>query len=152
VVAAVAVAFSALNSSDSDSPQVQAGPQTSVQSSVAPKPSAAVPPLGQADNVGTVDIGSAGLLVENFFSNPAGSWSLLTPAAQQVYGSESEFREYWNARTINTFASITAVSGNNADGSTNMRLASITINGSTKAMVMRVVNSGGSLRIDGDTR
>lgn len=152
VVAAIAVTISALSSSDSESPQVQASPSTSIQASAAPKPSAAAPPLGQASNVGTVDIGSAGLLVEDFFSNPAGSWSLLTPAAQQVYGSEAAFREYWNARTVNTFASITAVSGNNADGSTNMRLASITIDGSTKAMVMRVVNSGGSLRIDGDTR
>ncbi|MFF5036820.1 serine/threonine-protein kinase [Nocardia salmonicida] len=152
LVAAIAVAVSALSSSDSDSPRVQASPPTSVQASAAPKPSAAVPPLGQAGNVGTVDIGSAGLLVENFFSNPGGSWSLLTPAAQEVYGSESAFREYWNDRTVENFASITAVSGNNADGSTNMRLASITINGSTKAMVMRVVSSGGSLRIDGDTR
>ncbi|MEU4417162.1 serine/threonine-protein kinase [Nocardia salmonicida] len=152
LVAAIAVAVSALSSSDSDSPRVQASPSTSVQASAAPKPSAAVPPLGQASNVGTVDIGSAGLLVENFFSNPGGSWSLLTPAAQEVYGSESAFREYWNDRTVENFASITAVSGNNADGSTNMRLASITINGSTKAMVMRVVSSGGSLRIDGDTR
>ncbi|MFE9789390.1 serine/threonine-protein kinase [Nocardia salmonicida] len=152
LVAAIAVTVSALSSSDSDSPRVQASPPTSVQASAAPKPSAAVPPLGQASNVGTVDIGSAGLLVENFFSNPGGSWSLLTPAAQEVYGSESAFREYWNDRTVENFASITAVSGNNADGSTNMRLASITINGSTKAMVMRVVSSGGSLRIDGDTR
>ncbi|MFD3746981.1 serine/threonine-protein kinase [Nocardia sp. NPDC058633] len=152
VVAAIAVTISALSSSDSDSPSVQASPLTSAQSSAAPTPSVTVPPLGQATNVGTVDIGSAGLLVENFFSNPAGSWSLLTPAAQQVYGSEAAFREYWDARTVNNFASITAVSGNNADGSTNMRLASITIDGSTKAMVMRVVNSGGSLRIDGDTR
>ncbi|WP_410876819.1 serine/threonine-protein kinase [Nocardia sp. A7] len=152
VVAAVAVAISALNSSDSDSQVVQAGPQTSVQAPAAPKPSATAPQLGQATNVGTVDIGSAGLLVEDFFSNPSGSWSLLTPAAQQVYGSESAFREYWDSRTVEAFASITAVGGNNADGSTNMRLASITINGSTKAMTMRVVNSGGTLRIDGDTR
>ncbi|WP_342802025.1 serine/threonine-protein kinase [Nocardia sp. No.11] len=153
VVAAIAVAVSALNSSDSNSPQVQANPSTSVQASAGPASSSAAPvALGQTANVGTVDIGSAGLLVENFFSNPAGSWSLLTPAAQKVYGSETAFREYWNDRTVDTFASITAVKGNNADGSTDMRLASITINGQTKAMVMRVVNSGGSLRIDGDTR
>ncbi|MFD3704757.1 serine/threonine-protein kinase [Nocardia sp. NPDC058658] len=152
VVAAVAVAISAFSGSDSDSPQVQAGPPTSIQASATPKPSAALPPLGQASNVGTVDIGSAGLLVENFYSNPAGSWSLLTPAAQKVYGSEADFRAYWNDRTVQSFASIMAVSGNNADGSTDMRLASITVDGTTKALVMRVVNSGGSLRIDDDTR
>ncbi|MFC6014523.1 protein kinase domain-containing protein [Nocardia lasii] len=152
VVAAVAVAISAMSSSDSDGPGVQANPTTSIQAPVTTKPTSTAPPIGQASNIGTVDIGSAGLLVENFFSNPGGSWTLLTPAAQQLYGSESEFREYWSARTIQSFASITAVSGNNADGSTVMRLASITVNGSTKAMEMRVVNSGGSLRIDGDTR
>ncbi|MFC4373065.1 protein kinase [Nocardia halotolerans] len=151
VIAAIAVAISAMSSSDSDSPQIQANPSTSVESSVAPDPTtAAVAPLGQTTNVGTVDIGSAGMLVENFFSNPSGSWSMLTPAAQQVYGSEAEFRDYWNQRTINAFASITG--GNNADGSTDMRLASITIDGQTKSMVMRVVNAGGGLRIDGDTR
>ncbi|MFD4429206.1 serine/threonine-protein kinase [Nocardia sp. NPDC058497] len=150
VIAAIAVAISAMNSSDSNSPQVQASPSTSARASASPSASPAA--LGQTTNVGTVDIGSAGLLVENFYSDPAGSWSLLTPAAQKVYGSESAFREYWNDRTVDTFASITAVEGNNADGSTDMRLASITINGQTKAMVMRVVNSGGSLRIDGDTR
>ncbi|UGT54628.1 serine/threonine-protein kinase [Nocardia asteroides] len=154
VVAAIAVAVSAMNGSGSDSPQVQANPSTSVQASAGPASSGAATPaaLGQTTNTGTVDIGSAGLLVENFFSDPAGSWSLLTPAAQKVYGSETAFRQYWADRTITSFASITAVSGNNADGSTDMRLASITINGQTKAMVMRVVNAGGSLRIDGDTR
>ncbi|MFC4123324.1 serine/threonine-protein kinase [Nocardia rhizosphaerae] len=153
-VAAVAVAISAMSGSDSDSPQVQANPTTSVQSPAGPATSSAATPaaLGQTTNTGTVDIGSAGLLVENFYSNPAGSWSMLTPAAQQVYGSESAFRQYWNDRLINSFASITAVSGNNADGSTDMRLASITINGQTKAMVMRVVNTSAGLRIDGDTR
>ncbi|MGW5441048.1 serine/threonine-protein kinase [Nocardia asteroides] len=154
VIAAIAVAISAMSSSDSDSPKVQANPPSSVQSTAGPASSSAAIPaaLGQTANVGTVDIGSAGLLVENFYSNPAGSWSMLTPAAQKVYGSETAFREYWADRTVDTFASITAVKGNNADGSTDMRLASITINGQTKAMVMRVVNSGGSLRIDGDTR
>ncbi|MDO3649132.1 serine/threonine-protein kinase [Nocardia mangyaensis] len=150
VIAAIAVAISAMSSSDSDSPSVQANPTTSVQASAAPTTTAAVPALGQTANAGTVDIGSAGLLVENFFSNPGGSWSMLTPAAQQVYGSEGEFREYWNERTVNTFASITG--SNNSDGSSDMRLASITINGQTKSMVMRVVSMGGGLRIDGDTR
>ncbi|MFB7879084.1 MULTISPECIES: serine/threonine-protein kinase [unclassified Nocardia] len=154
VIAAIAVAVSAMSGSDTDSPQVQANPSTSVQS---PGPAASNTPvaaaLGQTTNVGTVDIGSAGQLVEDFYSNPAGSWSLLTPAAQKLYGSETAFREYWNGRIINTFTSITAVSGNNADGSTDMQLASITIDGQTRSnMVMRVVNSGGRLQIDGNTR
>ncbi|MCA2210980.1 MULTISPECIES: serine/threonine-protein kinase [Nocardia] len=152
VIAAIAVAISAMSGSDSDSPQVQANSTTTAQAAVAPTTTSAIPALGQAPNTGTVNIGSAGLLVENFFSDPAGSWSMLTPAAQQVYGSEAEFRQYWNSRVITSFTSITAVSGNNADGSTDMRLASITIDGQTKSMVMRVVNYNGNLRIDGDTR
>lgn len=150
VIAAIAVAISAMSGSDTDSPQIQANPSTSAQVSAPATTTAAVPPLGQTTNTGTVDIGSAGLLVENFFSRPGGSWDLLTPAAQKVYGSEAEFRAYWDARTINTFASITG--GNNADGSADMRLASITVNGQTKSMQMRVVSAGDGLRIDGDTR
>ncbi|GGK68356.1 serine/threonine protein kinase [Nocardia camponoti] len=152
VIAAVAIAVSAFSSSGSDSPQVQANSPTSSQSSAKPTTTTPVAPLGQTANSGTVDIGSAGMLVENFFSDPAGSWAMLTPAAQKVYGDQAAFRQYWGDRTINTFSSIMAVNGNNADGSTDMRLASITINGSTKSMVMRVVNTASGLRIDGDTR
>jgi len=90
--------------------------------------------LGQTPSAGTADIGPAAQLVVDFYSNPAGSWSLLTPAAQKLYGNESAFKQYWGSRTIDTFADIDAPSRkNNSDGSVDMQLASLTVNGQTSS-------------------
>jgi hypothetical protein len=110
--------------------------------------------LGQTVSAGTVEWGPAGQLVVDFYSNPGGYWSLLTPAAQKVYGSEQAFGQYWSSRTIDTFSSIQAPSGkNNADGSIDMRLGSLTVNGQTKQLMLRIIGTGGGkLLIDSDTR
>ncbi|MCW4355336.1 protein kinase [Hoyosella sp. YIM 151337] len=100
-----------------------------------------------------VDWGQAGQLVQQFYSNPAGSWSLLTAAAQQVYGSQQEFQSYWGARTIQSFGLIEAYKhANNDDGSVDMRVNGLTYDGQTKQAILRVVSSDGRLMIDGDTR
>ncbi|WP_330253864.1 serine/threonine protein kinase [Nocardia sp. NBC_00565] len=153
VVAVAAILIGALNQSGTNTPSVQASPPSSSASS---RTSVAATPgvLGQTPSTGTVDIGPAAQLVVDFYSNTAGSWSMLTPAAQKVYGSESAFKQYWGSRTIDTFSDIDAPSRkNNADGSVDMRLASLTVNGQTKQLMLRVISSsGGKLLIDSDTR
>lgn len=109
---------------------------------------------GQTPSSGTqVDWGQAGQLVQQFYSDPSGSWSLLTPAAQQVYGSQQEFNEYWSSRVIMSFGLIEAHKrANNDDGSVDMRVNGLNYDGQTKHADLRVVSSDGRLLIDGDTR
>ncbi len=151
-VAVVALLLGALNQSDSDSPSPQAGPTTVTTTTGAPTTSA-TPALGATPSTGSVGLGPAGELIVDFYSDPASSYSLLTPAAQQVYGGEQGFRQYWGSRTIDTFADINGAGrGAYPDGSLDMRLAQLTIDGRTSSLVLHVVNSGGRLLIDSDTR
>jgi hypothetical protein len=99
-----------------------------------------------------VQWGAAGDVISQFYGDPAGSWTLLTPAAQQVYGSQASLAQYWATHSISSFAGIHAATGaNNADGSVDMRLDSLSYNGQTKSLTLRVVDNG-ALLIDSDTR
>ena len=101
---------------------------------------------------GTVQLSSAGNLINQFYSDPAGSWNLLTPAAQQVYGSQAAFTQYWSAHTISSYSGIHgATNANNSDGSVTMRLDDLSYGGQSKSLTLRVVDDG-TLLIDGDTR
>jgi hypothetical protein len=152
VIAVVAIVIGALNQSGTNTPAVQASPPSS-SASAGGTTSAKPGSLGQTPSAGTVEWGSAGQLVVDFYSNPGGSWSLLTPAAQKVYGSEQALRQYWSSRTVDTFSDIDAPSRtNNADGSIDMRLGSLTVEGQTKQLMLRVISTGGKLLIDSDTR
>ncbi|WP_203612457.1 hypothetical protein [Amycolatopsis sp. SID8362] len=94
------------------------------------------------------DFGAAGRALTAFYDNPAGGWSKLTPAAQQVYGSEQAFADYWANNKVTDYASARADSGgSNSDGSITMNL---TVNGTRNGY--RIVMSGGQMLIDADTR
>ncbi|WP_436388159.1 protein kinase domain-containing protein [Amycolatopsis sp. MEPSY49] len=94
------------------------------------------------------DFGAAGRAITAFYDNPAGGWSKLTPAAQQVYGSEQQFAEYWANNKVSSYQSARADSGgSNADGSITMNL---TVNGTRNGY--RIVMVGGQMLIDADTR
>ncbi|GGC71656.1 serine/threonine protein kinase [Hoyosella rhizosphaerae] len=100
-----------------------------------------------------VDWSRGGQLVQQFYSNPSGSWSLLTPAAQEPYGSQQAFEEYWSTRVIQSFGRIEAYKlENNPDGSVDMRVNGLTYDGQTKDATLRVIEDGGRLLIDSDTR
>lgn len=154
IAAVSALLISAFSDSGSDSPNAQAS-SLSASATANPGRSSTIPtePGRTANSGERVDIGAAGRLIEQFYSDPSGSWSLLTPAAQKVYGSEQSFRQYWGSRTIDNFATIEAAKRtNNDDGSVDMRLASLTIEGQTKSLTLRVISSAGRLLIDNDTR
>nr|WP_072480365.1 serine/threonine-protein kinase [Amycolatopsis australiensis] len=94
------------------------------------------------------DYSGAGKALTSFFDNPAGGWSKLTPAAQQVYGSEQEFAAYWSSHKVGNYMSAHADSGGaNADGSITMNL---TVDGTRRGY--RIVMVGGQMLIDSDTR
>jgi hypothetical protein len=142
------------NSSDSgDGGSAQADTTTSATVSNSPDtPAASNPTVGSTASTGSVEWVQAGQLIEQFYLDPAGSWSLLTPAAQQVYGSQQEFQQYWSTRTVQNFSRIEAYKGNNPDGSVDMRVNNLSYGGQTRTPTLRIISSGGSLLIDSDTR
>ncbi|MFI6869671.1 serine/threonine-protein kinase [Nocardia sp. NPDC050406] len=157
VVAVVAgVVFAMSNSGGGGEPGDTAGGPSTSKVTGAPQTAPKTPALGQAKNVGTVGIGQAGRAIENFYNallaqNYSQAWSLLTPGAQGVYGSQSEFEQYWEENPINGYRDIGGQ--NNSDGSADMRLANLTYGGKSKPFELRVVDDGsGSLQIDSDTK
>lgn len=158
VVGAVAIGGVLLfNPFGSDDSGAAGGGTTTSSATSAPRPTdtedaGGAVALGETPSNGTVDWGAAGQLIENFYTDPTGSWSLLTPAAQRVYGTQQQFRQYWGQRTVQNFSTITADHGNNPDGSVDMRVSGLTYGGQTKNPVLRVVSVGGDLLIDSDTR
>ncbi|MET7773561.1 protein kinase [Nocardia sp. NPDC005366] len=154
VVAVIALVIGAMSQSGSNTPGPQAAPPSVTTPSASATTQTAAPQLGKTPSVGTVELGPAGELIVDFYSNPGGSWSLLTPAAQKQYGSEQAFRQYWGSRTIDTFADINGANrGAYTDGSLDMRLAQLTVDGQTTSMMLHVVSGGsGRLLIDSETR
>ncbi|WP_280267442.1 serine/threonine-protein kinase [Nocardia wallacei] len=117
--------------------------------------------LGQTKSVGQADPQQAINETKEFFdtlteSDPSSAWSQLTPAAQQVYGSQQAFQTYWSQHQVTNFSTI-RVDGNgsaNSDGSVDIGVASVTYaDGRNKSVVLRFVKaSNGNLLIDSDTR
>ncbi|PXY28196.1 serine/threonine-protein kinase [Prauserella muralis] len=139
-----------------ENPNAQGGdPSTSTSSSPGtPSSSNSPSPSSRAQSSGgPVAWGAAGQTIETFYSNPAGSWNLLTPAAKAAYDNDqSEFAEYWQENQPTSFGGIEAYKRkNNPDGSVDMRLT-VDIGDGAQQMTLRVIDSGGRLLIDGDTR
>lgn len=153
VVAVAAIAFAAMTKQDTNSPTVQASPPSTSSPTGGTSSTAPAGAVGKTPSDGKVTEGPAAALVKRFYDDASGSWSTLTPAAQKLYGSEAAFRQYWNTHTVENFASIRAASGgNNSDGSLDIELASLIVDGQDRPMTLRVINSGGKLLLDSDTR
>ncbi|WP_378739542.1 protein kinase [Nocardia brasiliensis] len=153
VVAVAAIAFAAMTKQDTNSPTVQASPPSTSSPTGGTSSTAPAGAVGKTPSDGKVTEGPAAALVKRFYDDASGSWSTLTPAAQKLYGSEAAFRQYWNTHTVENFASIRAAAGgNNSDGSLDIELASLIVDGQDRPMTLRVINSGGKLLLDSDTR
>jgi serine/threonine protein kinase len=152
VVVVAVVVFTLLNSSSGGN---QADPDSSESnspsaSSSAQSPSSVAPAgLGQATSTGRVDYSGAGNLVVDYFSNKGSpqAWAMLTPAAQQVFGSQEAFTSYWSGRQADP-RTARADKGANPDGSVDMY---VTINNGAR-LPFRVVNTPAGLRIDANTK
>jgi serine/threonine protein kinase len=159
VVVVAVIVFLVLNSGDAGSGTNPIGqsasppPATAGQSSPSSKSQSSAPntpaDLEKTPPEGRIsDYRGAGVTLTNFFDNPSGSWSKLTPAAQQVYGSEQEFTSYWSRHKVGTYSNANADGGGaNADGSITMNL---TVDGTRRGY--RIVMVGGQMLIDSDTR
>jgi serine/threonine protein kinase len=160
VVVVAVIVFLALNSGSSGNNTGAAGSTAPTSSSSAgtsrPSPSgaptsAAPAELGQAVTDSPVtNFSAAGLVVTGFFDNHGSdaAWNVLTPAAKNVFGTQQEFQQYWAQHKVTDYTTARADSGRtNDDGSLTMNL---TVNGTRYGY--RIVNSGGQLLIDADTR
>ncbi|MBF6330074.1 serine/threonine-protein kinase [Nocardia transvalensis] len=155
----VAIVLAAIfSNSGSNSPASQGGSASTSAQANGGSTTQSAQALGKTKNVGQVSEGRAGIFVQDFYrditnSNTASAWNMLTPAAQQVYGSEQKFQQYWEDNIIQDFEDIRAKGGNNSDGSLDIRLASLVYGGQNKSLVLRVIDTGGgNLLIDSDTR
>ncbi len=107
--------------------------------------------LGQTPTESRVsNFSAAGKMVIDYFGDPAAHWNQLTPAAQQVYGSEQKYQEYWaenkgNIGQVNTAHADSG--GNESDGSLIMN---VNVAGGRHAY--RLVNVGGQTLIDASTK
>ncbi|OLT43076.1 serine/threonine protein kinase [Saccharomonospora sp. CUA-673] len=127
-----------------DEPAAGGGPTTSQQPTTTQSPS----PSRETNAGGPVEWGAAGQLVGEFYGRP--DWDDLTPTAQDVYGSEDEFDTYWEEHRLSGWSNA-RVPGANPDGSVDVHVNLDFGNGSAP-YVVTVVNMGGDLLLDGDTR
>ncbi|GAB3142285.1 serine/threonine-protein kinase [Amycolatopsis stemonae] len=106
--------------------------------------------LGQTPSEGKItDYGQAGrLLTDSYYPNPGAGWSMLTPAAQAVYGSQAEYTAYWNDHKgeLSGWKQAKAA-GSGADGSLNLTME---LNGTRRAYHIVLMN--GQLMIDSNTK
>ncbi|MQY21211.1 serine/threonine-protein kinase [Nocardia macrotermitis] len=140
------------SSAQANSTSTSAAAQTSAPSSAS---------LGETKSAGKADGGSAATMISNFYNILVGNegslsnaWSMLTPAAQQVYGSESAFESYWSDNPVTRWSSVKSASGSsNSDGSVDMLVGNVTNAGHSRSVSLRViVNSSGKPLIDSDTK
>jgi serine/threonine protein kinase len=126
-------------------------PGTAPKSSGASSNSNVSAELGKTKTESPVtNFSSAGLMVIDYFGDPAAHWNQLTPAAQAVYGDEQTYQQYWadNKKSIGLVNTAHADSGGNeADGSLVMN---VNVAGGRRGY--RLVNVGGKTLIDADTK
>ncbi|MBF6174247.1 serine/threonine-protein kinase [Nocardia blacklockiae] len=156
VVAALYFLFSPTGTNP---PSSQAGSASASAPARTSEPNAGA--LGQTKSTGTVDTAQAIDATQDFYniltkSDAGSAWSRLTPAAQQVYGSQEDFRAYWKQNQVIGFNTIDVQGGGsgNSDGSVDIGVASVTYkSGQSNSVTLRFVKgSNGKLLIDSDTR
>jgi hypothetical protein len=132
---------------------------TSTQPSVVPD--SATPPVPPSTTSGTLEYPPAGNKVLAFYSTnvltgagAAQGWAMLSPSGQSYYGTEAQFATYWQQFTQISSAHETGLT-TNSDGSVQCP-ADVTYgpfsSSSTFHKNVRVVQVGGQVLIDGDTR
>ncbi|TCO46725.1 serine/threonine-protein kinase [Actinocrispum wychmicini] len=151
----VATLLSSKGSSGAGPTPIQSPPGTvivTVPPSESPQSSSSTPPSSVA-NEGAIDWSSAGRLVINYYGSgdAATRWAMLTPQGQATYGGLEQFQQYWSAYP--------QLSSRNANGVTPNQDGSVTVpvdvtyaNGNQQHKQVRVVRTGGQLKIDSDTK
>ncbi|MCU1682447.1 MAG: serine/threonine protein kinase [Amycolatopsis sp.] len=108
--------------------------------------------LGQTPNTGgSVGYTPAGNFVLKYFGEKGSdlAWTMLTPAAQEVFGNQTAFAQYWSQFQKDIPAKTArADKGLNADGSVDMYVDM----GSLGRRSFRVVSTADGLKIDANTK
>ncbi|APA97526.1 protein kinase domain-containing protein [Nocardia seriolae] len=162
IVVAGGIAFGVLSNSGSGSDTGTGGSGSATKASVSASSTKGVPSgLGQTKSASPVGFDGALDVVQAFCDallpngNSAAAWKKLTPAAQQVYGSQQAFQSFWSQNPVTSYAGISGTNGGtaNPDGSMDITLASISTKAGSKSLNLRVIDAGGgNLQIDSDTK
>jgi len=160
VVVVAVIVFLVLNSgnggsggtTNAQSPASQPASTGSTPKTSGTASSAPAGPLDQTKTEARVtDIGAAGRFVVDYYNNPASSWAMLTPAAQQAYGTEQEYQSYWAASK----SKIVAFKKANADKGRPEDDGALIINmdlNDQSRRPYRIVMVGGQMLIDSNTK
>lgn len=118
-----------------------------------PEPTDAPPNQPVDLSSGPIEFRPAGELVIAYYNgldDPASAWRMLSPAAQAAFGSESEFRSYWDQYSRVSAHRARAV--RNDDGSVNMSVDVVYNGEREERKVVRVTRLDGRLLIDSEAR
>jgi serine/threonine protein kinase len=132
-------------------------PTATITVGVTPPPastSSSPPSSAASGNTGQVDWRSAGQLLVAYYGRDGGTqamWNMLTPNAQQVFGSYSAFDQYWSQYNQVAGRHASRVSGDQ-DGGQHLTIDVDYGNGNQATRILRVVNQGGRLLIDSDAK
>jgi serine/threonine protein kinase len=138
----------------------QAATSTPAPTSASAPTSAVVPPPPQVERVdhsqpiGWSDAGQLVIDYYNGLNTPSSAWQLLSPAAQAVFGTESDFQSHWSQYSSVSARNAFGVT-DNPDGSVRVPVE-VTYNTGGNAQVvkraLRVTRLDGHLLIDSDPR
>ncbi|GAA5114083.1 serine/threonine-protein kinase [Haloechinothrix salitolerans] len=160
LLALVGISFALLSGDDQPgtaAPNQGSGQETTT--TTAPPTTSEPPDETTEGNAGNdpIPFSQAGQLVIDFYTFPAGmsrSWDMLTPRAQEEFGSYEEFEEHWSE-----FSQVYAEKARgeyNDDGSVTISTTVTEIEDgddqNSERRQLRVVRSNGSLLIDSDPR
>ncbi|MBP2324211.1 serine/threonine protein kinase [Kibdelosporangium banguiense] len=118
-----------------------------------PPQTSTTPPTPQGASEGGIDWSSAGRLVINYYGSaaPEARWGMLSAEMQQTFGSIGAFQQFW--------AQYPQVSSRNANGVRENGDGSVTVpvdvtyaSGNSTHKEIRVIKTGGQLKIASDGR
>lgn len=141
-----------LNSDDTPNQADASGQTTTEETTSSTRETSETQQVGS----GPIPLSSAGNLIVDYFSFPGGanaSWGMLTPNEQGRFGDQDKFVKYWE-KYDEVYAE-TVRGKYNDDGSVTMSATIVSEkDGKQKSdrKEFRVINSGGTLLIDSDTR
>ncbi|MPZ66547.1 MAG: protein kinase [Pseudonocardiaceae bacterium] len=135
-------------------PPVTSRPSSTPRQSPPPPPPAQVEPVAPDTSGGPIEFSAAGQLVIDYYNgldDPDSAWQLLSPSAQQSFGSQAAFGDYW--------AQYEQVSARNAQGVTRNDDGSVDVpvdvsygDSRQEKRVLRITSQDGLLLIDSEAR
>ncbi len=135
-------------------------PESTTPESTTPEetsPPAPAQPVGPELSNGPIEWSSAGQLVIDYYNSlddPESAWQMLSPAAQQSFGSQAAFREYWSRYERVSARNAYGVTVND-DGSVDVPVdVTYTVDGNSRQeqRVLRITRQDGRLLIASEAR